>query len=677
MQSKVLFVSIVMLAVTVGMGAALAAGAQDRVSEPFAYSGYSSPEYTSSKTFSAYVPMPDGVKIAVDVHLPEGGPERTAFPVILEYVPYQRSTINPETGDVRDAAHKREGKFYLSYGYALVVADMRGTGTSSGWNMDFMPQLGSDGAKVVDWIADQAWCNGKVGMKGSSYLGWSQLATASHAPEALKCIVPQCIPLDGYTGEAYPGGIYLQGFLNQFSEWMPLITRNFYLPGHSVYPTKPVVDEDGDGELADEVPVDVNGNGTFLDDGFPPTYRDGTARKDHVYFKATLDHEKDYDYAAWASVRPFIDTPTPLGISMYDLSPGAFVPGVAKAGIPVYHLGGWFDAFTRGSMELYCTMAKTNPSKLAMAPSYHDFPSGPFWKHFGVDDPHPMYFAEHLRFFDHYLKGIDNGIDAEAPIALYVMNGGGWRPEKEWPLARQVLSKYYFADGNGLGETVSPPGSDIYKGDLTHDSSYTDKKGNRYVGIGMQSPKTPPIRGDKDKQSLIYTTPPLAEDTEVTGHPIVRFWASSTSDDADFFVYLSDVDEEGNALLVTEGQLRAGFAALHDNDAMIQVKGDSTDVLPDLPWHGFEKGQYNKEVFAGGAKVEIVIDFNPTAWVFKKGHQLRVSIACADFPTFRLNPILSPSNDPTNADNTVPTITVYRDAEHPSHVEIPVIPVGK
>ncbi|MCP4640437.1 MAG: CocE/NonD family hydrolase, partial [bacterium] len=210
---------------------------------------------------------------------------------------------------------------------------------------------------------------------------------------------------------------------------MRLITRNCYLPDHGARPTKPAVDEDGDGEWLDEIPVDVNGNGTFLDDGFPPTYRDNSERE-HLYYKATAEHEKNYDYHEWAS-KPdcrFIDGPIPLDNTMYELSPSAHVPGIMKSGIPIYHIGGWFDGFTRGSFELYCTMADSNPSKLLICPSYHEPPEGPFWKYFGEDtsQTEARFFGEHLRFFDHYLKGIDNGVDQEQPICIYVMHGGGW-----------------------------------------------------------------------------------------------------------------------------------------------------------------------------------------------------------------------------------------------------------
>jgi putative CocE/NonD family hydrolase len=187
-------------------------------------------------------------------------------------------------------------------------------------------------------------------------------------------------------------------------------------------------------------------------------------------------------------------------------------------------------------------------------------------------------------------------------------------------------------------------------------------------------PDVLPIRTEKDRQCQAYTSAPLETDTEVTGHPIIRFWVSSTADYGDFYVYLEDLEPGARAVLVTEGMLRAGFAKIHNNDEIIQSGVSGVDILPDLPWHGFEKDQYVDGIFADGNIVELEFDLLPTSWVFKKGHRIRVSIACANWPTFRLHPRLAPSNRPDDPANIVPTITIYRDEKHPSYIKLPVIP---
>jgi predicted acyl esterase len=646
-----------------------------KISRPFHYSGYTKPEFKTSRRFSVYVPMSDGVKLAIDVLVPTGGPDRKAFPVVMQYTPYQRSTIDPKTGRAGGAMEKMFSQYLTSHGYALVVADMRGTGASTGWMLDFMPRIAKDGGELVDWIAKQPWCDGKVGMMGGSYLGWSQIATAGQQPKALKVIIPAVVPLDGYTGEVYPGGIHAQGMVKRWSKGMYYSVRNYYDPEKDRLPTTPVIDEDGDGELADEIPVDVNGNGTFLDDGFPPTYADGQKRK-HVYYLATKDHEKDYNLESWAPTGMFIDAATPLGVTAYDLGPSAHVPGVMASGIAVHNVGGWFDGFTRGTFELFCTMRKTNPSRIIIAPAYHDVLGGPFWKYLGENTflITQQFLAELLRICDRYLKGIENGIDTEPPICIYVMHGGGWRLENEWPLKRQVLTPYMLAPKHALATEPGADGADTYKADYTHDSSYGKNAGNRMLSLTGGTPDTLPIRTEKDKQCLCYTSPPMQKDTEVTGHPILHLHVSSTASHGDFFAYLEDVDPQGQAVLVTEGQLRAGFAKLYNNDKMILGGKHKIDVLPNLPWHGYEKAEYVDGILAGGKVVELVFDLRPTAWVFLKEHRIRLSIACADYPTFRLNPKLSPSNTPDAKDNIVPTITVHRSAPHRSYVELPLIP---
>lgn len=647
-----------------------------RVSKPFEYAGYTEAEYGGIEARSAYVSMSDGVRLAVDLYLPADGPKRNSYPVILEYTPYQRSRIDPATGEVRDDRNSADCKLFVSHGYVFIRADMRGTGASSGWLVDFMPRLGEDGKELVDWIAEQPWCDGNVGMKGASYLGWSQTATAMFKPKALKCIIPTVIPLDGFSGEVYPGGIYLQGFMQGFSEYMGLITRNAYIANEGIRPTKPALDEDGDGEFADEIPVYDPETGFFL--GKEPVYADG-ADRDGIYFNATRDHVKNHDYNEWASKLCFIDGPAPLDLDLYLMSPSGHVPGVMESGIPIYHIGAWFDGFTRGSFELYCTMAESNPSKLLITPAYHEPEQGPFWEYFGENTATvpDRYWREHLRYFDRYLKGIDNGIDREPPICIYVMHGGGWRMEQQWPLPEQVMTSQYFCSNGGLQEKEGGDGFDEYIPDLTHSSTYTETEGNRWLGIGTQWPDKPPIRTEKDEQCLTYTCEPLDTSVEVTGHPIVHLFVSSSAPDGDFFVYLEDVDENGEALLVTEGQLRAGFAHLESNDSMILAGAKGIDVKPELPWHGFEAEDYESEVFADQAVVELVIDLFPTSWVFRKGHRYRVTIACADYPTFPLHPAISPRNDPMADNNRIPTVRIHRGGAQASRIELPVVPAER
>jgi putative CocE/NonD family hydrolase len=363
--------------------------------------------------------------------------------------------------------------------------------------------------------------------------------------------------------------------------------------------------------------------------------------------------------------------------------------------VAVYDIGGWFDGFCRETFKLYATMKDTNPSKIIVDPSYHiPLPQG-FADYLGVDleDLSDTANTEMFRWYDRWLKGVDNGIDTEPPVRIYVMNGEGWRYENEWPLARQQIHNLFFeADGALAGERLTE-GADAYTTDYGHSSGWGEMDvsflgmlgrpcvtdtfvRNRTTALCGYAPDDVPVRTALDAKCLTYTSQPLGSDVEVTGHPIVRLWVSSTAAEGDLFFYLEDVDESGEAVLVSENPLRIGFAGLVDDDEQINPN-PGVDVLPDLPWHGFEDTDYVNGILADGNIVEIVNDLHPTSWVFKQGHRIRVSIACSDWPTFRLNPHLyAGEGDPTNlpGDYTAPTITVYRSSLQPSRIELPVIP---
>ncbi|MFH1136084.1 MAG: CocE/NonD family hydrolase [Pseudomonadota bacterium] len=691
---------------------AATAGAGENITRAYDLADYSRATFAEFTKTTELVGLSDGTRLAVDIFLPSAysgsGTAPGAFPTILVYTPYSRAFIDPATGEITDLSTDALTQTILSYGYAAVVADMRGCGASFGSMVDFFPQFGLDGRELVDWIAAQSWSNGKVGMIGGSYYGWSQLAIAAEAPEALKCIVPWVVFMEGFSGILNPGGIPSYSFRKVWSgsQWAGL--RNMNIPGLS-QPSAPAVDEDGDGELADEIPLDLDGSGTFVDDydlesgPWPPQYPDtaaGAIRTEHYYYFATKAHFADVDIESWADNLEYIDQEAPLpGLTTRDVS-SRLIPKVMDSKIPVFNVGGWFDGFARSSTELFATMRGTNTSKLLMQPTYHAGVSEGFKELLGVNETlnDLVVGLEMLKWFDRWLKDAANGVENEPPVLLYVMNGPGWRAENEWPLDRQVWTDFLFNSGGTLNpdENVDrAEGADDYQADFTHNSGYGEVDvswlgqigkqtvsetfyKNRYLAVtgSANNPTGLPIRTELDKQCLTYTSEALDKALEVTGHPEVRVFVSSTADYGDFYFYLEDVDENGRAVLVTETLLRAEFAGLVDNNEEIGAQY-GVDVLPDLFWHGFSAADYVDRIFDGGSRVvELAADFQPTSWVFKAGHGIRVSIACADWPTFKLHPQLAPNNLPDDPANIIPTITVYRDAEHPSGLRLPVIPAS-
>jgi hypothetical protein len=334
------------------------------------------------------------------------------------------------------------------------------------------------------------------------------------------------------------------------------------------------------------------------------------ARTYHHYFIATMQHMGNYDYDTWASQGLFFDSRRPVDDATPSDLCANFIPPIMDSKIPIYNIGGWFDGFARGTTELYSTMKDTNPSRMLMQPAYHGNVSVGFAELLGIDlvEYYQGLYLEALRWFDRWLKGVENGIDLEDPILIYVMNGKGWRQEKQWPLSRQKMRKYYFEKRNRL--SIMRPwkrlghGSDDYVVDFTHNSGWEPFDvsflnlasmllgkappvsntfyANRYVALGGPAPEDLPIRTELDTQCLTYTSAPMIWDTEVTGHPKVHLWVSSTAAYGDLYFYLEDVDKHGEAVLISEYPLRAGFAALHDNDDIITT-ADDVDVLADLP----------------------------------------------------------------------------------------------
>jgi predicted acyl esterase len=512
-------------------------------------------------------------------------------------------------------------------------------------------------------------------MRGQSFLGWSQFATASHGPEALKCIAPALIIFDTYSEGVRPGGIMASRWLSEYSKYLRSFNVNRFDLGEGFLPAAPALDEDGDGRFVDEIPLSDAGDSTLFVDDSPPRYADGQERPNNTYYAATLEHQENLlverfmeDDARYFDGRYVYGGDT---LQLIDTSPGAMLGTLIDRQIPVFHIGGWFDGFVKGTTKLFSSMQGRAPARLLIGPRFH-IPAdvtGPYKTLLGYDGNLASEIAaEEARFYDWCLRGEDNGIDREPPVSIYVMNKG-WRTESEWPLERQEDLSLHLDAEQSLSLTLGEAGTDSYTVDFTHRSDFGTNRMNRW--ILMWSPDTVMLRTEPDRRTLVYETAPLTEGVEVTGHPVVHLWIGSNRENADVFVYLSDVDREGQVHYVTEGQLRASF---HDlSNPAVQTRG-LLEVRPELPWHGYGKEDRDSAPFAGGRVVELSFDLMPTAWFFRAGHKIRISIAGADLDNFELNPTLCPGNDPVGCAGT--TLEVHRGAARPSRIDLPVIPDG-
>jgi putative CocE/NonD family hydrolase len=616
-----------------------------------------------------YVPMRDGVELAVSVYSPVGeGP----YPTLLWLMPDRREIIDPRTGEITPTMTPSDLAFFTGHGYAIALAEMRGGGASFGSReLDRGPQIGRDGADLVEWIAAQPWSDGKLGMIGASYQGFAQYATAAEAPNGLRAIFPEIAGFDDYGSMFYPGGILNIALSEYAAPSMALAAQNIFDPDRRQFPSAPVIDEDGDGELVDEIPLDLDGDGGFLDED-EVRYADGNKRQD-IYQRATREHANNLQLTIETLAEaPFRDsTIADTHFTYADIDPGIRPSAIARAGIAVYNRGGWFDYHARDTILWHATLAGHTSTRLMMAPTGHGglprddaqeiYRAGPYFAHFGDSSTNAMLNAEKLRFFDYYVRGIDNGFADEAPVLIYVM-GEGWRREEEWPLERTIPTRFQLGAGSMLEPGVVAAGQDRYQVDP--EASSAPEEANRW-NYGISQARAPMTFDGDDSERLQYHTVPLASDTEVTGHPILELVFSADAGEADVFAYLEDVAPDGSSLLVTEGQLRANYHRPVPIEKMLAPEARSMGVRPQLPWQGFRQSDYADSPLANNARLQLTLDLMPTSWVFRKGHRIRLSLAGADWPTFARHPHFE--------DGMVQHWTVWRGAGL-STLVLPIIP---
>lgn len=559
--------------------------------------------YTGYELESVYITMSDGVRLAADVFRPtrEGEVDTEPLPLIWAHTRYIRGWFgNGERYDCMSSPMRG----WVLEGYVVAAVDVRGSGASFGrYDTVLSPRETQDAAELLEWFVDQPWCDGNIGMFGGSYLGATQLMAATSGSRNLKAIIPSRAPADRYAF-AYCGGIRRDAFLRL---WRELTVR---------------FDTDGDA-----APVDADGDGLL---------RAAAARV----------HRNNRDTYQQCISLPFRNSfDEKLGIELYPAtSPITYRDKISESGVAIYHLGGWFDMFTRDAFLLYRNL--DNPQRLAMGPSFHA------QKHrFDSSD-------ERLRWYDHYLKGIDNGIDREPPIHYFTMGapeGEEWRSTWKWPLPEEQRVKYYFhaqADDPSDGQLrrVTP---ELEPGKIDYSVDYTTSSGsfNRWSMVPDPSFRYADMK-ENDARGMCFTSAPLADDLEVTGHPVAHIWIRSTADDGDFFIYLEEVTDEGVSEYVTEGCLRASHRKVS---------------IPPYEYLGLPYHRSNGEDVAAlpDEPVLLQIDLQPTSVIVDSGHRIRVNITCADLGSMQ-TPILDPA----------PVVSLYCQPGRLSFIELPLIPAS-
>lgn len=557
-------------------------------------------------------PMRDGVKLKIDILRPKADGR---FPAVLQQTPYNKS------------GQAGRAKNFAARGYVVVNVDSRGRFESGGEWDPFSPQHKTDGYDLVQWIAEQPWCNGNVGTYGLSYMGWTQWWTASQSPPALKAIVPEVAPPDHFVNCPYQNGILVC--------WMV----------------------DWAGALSARLPHSAG----------PGGYGGFAVNREAAYSKLPyLDFDKTRNYKPTTWWRKWIEQNTADGEYWRAIAyqtPESY----ARVKVPSLAISGWFDANFPGTPMNYLAMKQHGGSPAARRPR---IVIGP-WEHIinrhriatGVD------FGEQaiidwdgyvLRWFDYHLKGIENGVLKDPPVHVFVMGRNEWRAAEDWPLPETQFTKYYLhseghansSSGDG-SLSIQPPAEEqpdryIYN---PHDPTPSAAFANGHIDGPRDISKSA-----TRKDVLVYDTPELTEDVELVGPITARLFAATSARDTDWMIRLADVQPDGRALFLGEGVMRARHRDPERDGAFNAYKLSKIDP---------------NEAY------EYTIEFwRPTGNVFARGHRIRIEISSSYYPYYLRNPNADGDNISLATSFQTARQTIFHDAERPSHVVLPVIPAS-
>ena len=567
----------------------------------------SRPDHETRTLIDVKAPMRDGVKLSANIFLPQ---KEGKYPVILERSPYGAKSTD---------WYINRALFYARRGYVYVLQDVRGRYDSEGtfhpWDQEI-----NDGRDSLDWCGTQPWSTGNVGMMGMSYMGLVQWLAAPTGSPYLKTIIPHACAADYFMyGMNYTGGAFMH-YIN--------------LPwgmGNSAHSRQSALPYDWDKALrllpiltADEVL---------------------TGRAVDFYHEWVLHSTWD-DY--WKKVSNF---------GKYQ-----------KMDIPILQICGWLDPHVRSLIANYEGIQKDGTpraireQKVIIGPWIHtDKPVQSYGDlDFGPDAAIDMYDI-FLRWCDHWLKGIDNGVEKEPPLRLFTMGSNQWRTADKWPLPDTVWTKFYL-HGGGKANSLIGDGklSQTMPGDEPADHYVYDPNdpaptlGSDANGQILPLDNRPVERRD---DVLVYTSETLSEDLEVTGPTQAHLFASTSATDTDWTVKLLDVYPGGKAINVFEGIIRG---RLHEPAA----------IRTGLP----APGQYeHPKLLEPGKVYEFTVEVGVTSMVFRKGHQLRIEVSSSNFPHYDRN-LNNGGQLGVDPRIVVAKQTVYHNSRYPSYIEFPVIP---
>jgi len=594
-------------------------------------------------TIDVMVPLRDGVRLATDLYRPtsDGRPLEDRRPVVLIRTPYGKK--NGKSND---------GNYFASHGYVVVVQDTRGRYGSEGvWH--WLTDDGPDGFDCAQWIAQQPWSSGRIGMMGTSYVGGTQHALAMSGSPYLKTV----IPVDAVSDMGRQSMRNAGAFELRFWNWIMLNA--------------------GKGSNAAQDPETAS------------VLAEMAAHR-HDYLKllplrrGTTPLKLAPDYEAWliAAMRHGAND------AFWDQNNIVDHPE-RYADIPVYLVGGWYDSWAGNTTANYTALSRRLKSNvyLIMGPWIHGAQGSSAHGQvtFGTDAAIADPLGWRRAWFDHFLKGETNAVDNAEPfkskVRIFVMgtgdgrrddkgrlnHGGFWRDEQQWPPARAVPTKHFLA-ADGLLTTDAPQATQISAAGRT---SFTFDPQNPVPTIGgnISSGNDILLQGAWDQRGgphvwnwpqpiplsarndvLVFQSPPLARDTEVTGEIEVQLWISSTALDTDFTAKLIDVYPPSH-------DFPGGFD-LNIGDGIARAR--------------FRDSLKAEKLLQPGQVDSITVRLYPTSNVFKQGHRIRVDVSSSNFPRFDVNPNTGEPLARNRREQTCVN-TIYHDREHPSHIVLPIV----
>lgn len=577
-----------------------------------------------TKTANVAVPMRDGTVLRANVYRPAAaGP----VPVIL-----MRTQYGKEAAQIQPSRYQHPD-WFASHCYLVVVQDIRGQFASAGTFSEFTDDR-NDGYDSVEWAAKLPGSSGKVGMYGSSYVGATQWLAAETAPPHLVTIVPANTSADYYEGWTYENGAFRLNFIEPWA--MDTIVLS-------------AAKNRGDTQVVQQLTQDLLNSAGWLRyvpyRSFPPLHPgDGAVAP---YFYDWISHHTDGPYwQQWA--------------------PQRYYPKII---IPVLHIEGWYDAFLAGGIRNFTGMVNSAGSALArtnqrivIGPWDHlgwgrpDSPGAPILKQIGPVGNSPINKLM-LAWWDHFLKGVDNGVANGPTVNYFEMGANVWKTATAWPLPDTRWTNYYLSS-HGHASSLTGDGQLVTAAPSTgqQPDTYDYDPRNPVPSVGGHSccAALAGSQGPYDQHAveqrpdvLVYPSPPLATDTEVTGPVSVTLYASSSAPDTDWTAKLVDVHPDGTAVNLNNGIQRASF------------RDSSSAPTPIEP----------------GKVYRYTITVWPTSNLFRAGHRIRLEISSSDFPQFDPNP----NTGSWLGDSTTTQVahqTVLHDAQHPSALVLPLIPVS-